>query len=34
MTMASDESWTFTTGAIIGDDLVWDVGNWDESRWQ
>ncbi len=34
LTMASDESWTFTTSEVIGDDLVWDQGKWDESRWK
>jgi hypothetical protein len=34
LAMASDESWTFTTGVIIGDDLVWDDQRWDESLWQ
>lgn len=34
LTMASNESWTFTTGVAIGDDLVWDQGNWDESFWE
>jgi hypothetical protein len=34
LTMASDVSWTFTTGVDIGDPLVWDVGNWDRSLWQ
>lgn len=32
LTMASDESWTFTTGT--GDQsLIWDSYNWDESLW-
>jgi uncharacterized protein YijF (DUF1287 family) len=34
LTMASDESWTFTTGVVIGDPLVWDTGSWDETLWQ
>lgn len=34
--MASDESWTFTTGVPTGQPLVWDDSNrnWDESLWQ
>lgn len=36
LTMAADESWTFTTSDAIGDPLVWDDSsrNWDESLWQ
>jgi hypothetical protein len=34
LTMATDVSWTFKTGIVIGDDLVWDAGKWDESIWQ
>jgi hypothetical protein len=34
LSMASPQSWTFTTGDIIGDDLAWDEGQWDESFWQ
>jgi hypothetical protein len=34
ITMASDESWTFTTGDAIRPFLVWDEQNWDESLWQ
>lgn len=34
LTMVADASWTFTTGSVIGDLLVWDDRNWDESLWQ
>ena len=34
LTMVADASWTFTTGTVVGDLLVWDDRNWDESLWQ
>jgi hypothetical protein len=34
LTMASNESWTFTTSDVIPPFLVWDEQKWDESLWQ
>jgi hypothetical protein len=31
--MASDVSWSFTTGAATGDSLIWDTRNWDVNLW-
>ncbi|MGD9008372.1 MAG: Ig-like domain-containing protein [Desulfobacteraceae bacterium] len=31
--MASDVSWSFTTGETTGDYLIWDTRNWDENFW-
>jgi hypothetical protein len=31
--MASDESWSFTTGSVVSQPLMWDTGNWDETVW-
>jgi hypothetical protein len=31
--MSLPVSWSFTTGTIVIDTLIWDEGNWDEKNW-
>ena len=34
LTMASNQTWTFTTGLSDGEFLIWDQGNWGVSLWE